>query len=296
MSDRYVIIGAGRMGLALGAALLRADAAEHVRYHGRSMDPPPHPMFDPEDIDDPDTAAASYRIGPLPAPPDTVVLVLAVPDSAVAEVAWDMARTGPAPPGCAALHLSGSLSIDPLEPLHEAGYSTGSLHPLMTIADPWQTCDRLFGAAYAIAGEPAARRTALRMVDALEGRPIIVPPALRPVYHAAAVTASNHVVALFAHAARLLGSVGLDEAEARAALLPLLRATVDNLEHLGVAGALTGPIARGDADTVRMHLARLSAEDRLLYCALGMEALHIARAAGLDDQRAHAIESLLSAG
>jgi predicted short-subunit dehydrogenase-like oxidoreductase (DUF2520 family) len=281
------------MGLALGAALLRAGAAGHVRYHGRTLEPPPHPMFDPADPADADSAAASYRLGPLPVPAGTTILLLAVPDGAVAEVAWEMARTGPAPPGCVAFHLSGSLSTDVLEPLHGAGYAIGSLHPLMTIADPWQTCDRLFGATWAIAGEPAARRTALRIVEQLDGRPLIIPPALRPVYHAAAVTASNHVVALFAHAVRLLESIGVENEAARSALLPLMRATVDNLEHLGIAGALTGPIARGDADTVRLHLARLSPGDRLLYCALGMEALRIARSAGLDEDRAQTIESLL---
>lgn len=284
------------MGLALGAALLRAGAAEHIRYHGRSVEPPPHPMFDPDDPDDPETARASYRMGPLPVPAGTSLLVLAVPDAAVPEVAWTMAQAGPAPPGCVALHLSGTLSTDPLEPLHEAGYATGSMHPLMTIADPWQTSDRLVGAAYAIAGEPAARRRALALIEALEGRPLLVPPALRALYHAAATTASNHVIALFAHATRLLESAGVDDSDAHEALLPLLRATVDNLEHLGMAGALTGPIARGDVDTVRRHLARLSADDRLLYSALGREALRIARAAGLDDERARAIESLLSAG
>lgn len=296
MSDSFVFVGPGRMGLALGAALIRAGAADHVRYHGRTLEAPPHPIFDPLDPEDTATAAASYRIGPLPLPADTRVLVLSVPDTVVAEIAWDVARTGPAPPGCVALHLSGVLSTDVLEPLHGAGYSTGSLHPLMTIADPWQSCDRLFGAAYAVAGEPAARRICLGIVDALGGRALIIPPTLRPAYHAAGAIASNYLVALFAHAVRVMESAGVSSGDARDALLPLVRATVDNIEHVGIAGALTGPIARGDADTVRMHLARLSAEDRLLYCALGLETLRIARAAGLDEARARAIESLLSAG
>jgi predicted short-subunit dehydrogenase-like oxidoreductase (DUF2520 family) len=166
----------------------------------------------------------------------------------------------------------------------------------MSVADPWQSCDRLFGASYAVAGEPAALRTAQRLVDALEGRALIIPPTLRPLYHAAAVSASNHLVALFAHAVRMLESAGVRSDEAAPALLPLMRATLDNLEHLGIAGALTGPIARGDADTVRLHVARLSPEDRALYCALGMETLRIARAAGLDEERAQAIESLLATG
>jgi predicted short-subunit dehydrogenase-like oxidoreductase (DUF2520 family) len=78
--------------------------------------------------------------------------------------------------------------------------------------------------------------------------------------------------------------------------LPLVRGTLDNLEHLGVGAALTGPIPRGDADTLRLHLARLSPEDRTLYCALGLELLRLARQAGLDERRAAEIESLLASG
>ena len=296
MSDNLVIIGAGRMGLALGAALHQAGVVEHITYHGRSLEPPPHPIFDSAVPDAPEEAVASYRMGPLPPLPDTNILILAVPDSAVVEVAWETAQMGQAPPGCVVFHLSGVLSTDVLAPLHSAGYATGSLHPLMTVADPWQACDRLFGASFAAAGEPAALRTAQRLVDRLGGRTLLIPPALRPVYHAAAVTASNHLVALLAQALRLLEDAGVSADEAPAALLPLARATLDNIEHLGVAGALTGPIARGDADTVRLHLARLSPDDRELYCALGTETLRIARAAGLDEGRATAIESLLATG
>src|SRR5690606_26081516 len=129
-----------------------------------------------------------------------------------------------------------------------------------SVADPWQACDRLFGAAYAVAGDPAAKRVAMRIVDALGGMPLVIPPSLRPLYHAAAVTASNYVVVVVGLAVRLLEAAGVSPEEAPRALLPLVRGTIENLEHLGVAGALTGPIARGDADTVRLHLARLSTE------------------------------------
>ena len=97
-------------------------------------------------------------------------------------------------------------------------------------------------------------------------------------------------------AARLLEQASVDGARVLPALLPLVRGTLDNLEHLGVGAALTGPIPRGDADTVRLHLARLSAEDRALYCALGLELLRLARQAGLDERRAAEIESLLAPG
>jgi predicted short-subunit dehydrogenase-like oxidoreductase (DUF2520 family) len=167
---------------------------------------------------------------------------------------------------------------------------------LQTVADPWLSGDRLMGAAFALAGETSALNAARRVVNALGGMPLVIPPALRPTYHAAAVMASNYLIALLAVAARLLEHASVDGTRVLPALLPLVRGTLDNLEHLGVAAALTGPIPRGDADTVRLHLARLSAEDRALYCALGLELLRLARQTGLDERRAAEIESLLASG
>jgi predicted short-subunit dehydrogenase-like oxidoreductase (DUF2520 family) len=275
------------MGLALAAALLHARAVERLIFYGRSLEPPPHPIFEPGAL------SAEYRIGPHPVPAGTTIVILAVPDSALAEVAYDLAQAGTAPLGCAVFHLSGALSTEVLAPLHAAGYTVGSLHPLQAVADPWLSGDRLIGAAFAIAGEPAGIAAARRLVDALSGRALLVPPVRRPIYHAAATTASNYLVALVSFAVRLMAEAGVPEEEAVPALLPLIRGTLDNLEQLGVRAALTGPIPRGDVDTVRLHLARLSEEDRSLYCALGRELLRLARQAGLDKQRADELEALL---
>lgn len=277
------------MGLALGAALREASALERLTYYGRGLEPPPHPLFEAG-------GGAEYRVGPHPVPGGTTALLLAVPDHALSTVSQELALLGQAPAGCAVLHLSGALSSDVLTPLAARGYAIGSMHPLQAIADPWGGHGRLRGAAYALGGEPAAITTARRLVDALSGTPIVVPPILRPVYHAAACMASNYLVTLLATSVRLMSQIGIEEEEALHALLPLVRGTLDNLEELGVAAALTGPIARGDADTVRLHLARLSAEERSLYCALGLETLRLARAAGLDGQRADELHSLLADG
>lgn len=277
------------MGLAIGAALAGAGAVRRLVYFGRDVEPPPHPLFSTG------TLRAEYLIGPQPVPEGTRVVILAVPDGQIADVAQALAHMGPAPTGCVALHLAGAVSTEPLSPLHAVGYSVGSLHPLQTVADPWTGGDRLVGAAYALGGEPTALAVARRLVTALGGRPLVIPANQRPSYHAAAVFASNYLVTLAATAVRILREVGVDEADALPAILPLMRGTLDNLEDLGLASALTGPIARGDVDTVRSHLARLSPPERALYCALGRETLQLAFAAGLDAARAAEIESLLSA-
>lgn len=302
MNERLAIIGAGRMGLALGAALHKSAVADRIVFYGRAIEPPPHPIFDPEfaesvSVDDgDDEPVIEYRIWPAPLPAGTTVALLAVPDAALAEVAHDLAFAGPAPPGCAALHLAGALTAEVLAPLHGVGYAVGSFHPLQAVADPWLAIDRLFGISFALAGEPAAIAAGRRLADALAGHTLIVPPNMRPAYHAAAVMASNGLVAVLAGAVRLLDQVGIPEGDAAQALIPLVRGTLDNLEKLGVRGALTGPIVRGDADTVRLHLARLSPADRTLYCALGLELLRLARAAGLDEERAGELEALLAGG
>lgn len=289
MNEQVVIVGPGRMGLALGAALLQSGATERLIYYGRAIEPPPHPLFEAH------ADSVEYRIGPQPVPNGTTILVLAVPDDALAEAVYDVAAAGSAPPGCAAFHLAGALSTDVLGPLHGAGYAIGSLHPLQSVADSWSAGDRLFGSGFAIAGEPAAVAAARRLVSAVGGRAFVIPPTLRPLYHAAAVAASNYLVTLAATAAGLLERAGVDPADGLSALLPLMRGTLDNLEHLGVSAALTGPVVRGDVDTVRLHLARLSSNDRALYCTLGLATLRLARAAGLDATRAGELESLLAA-
>lgn len=286
MTDRLAVIGPGRMGLALGGALHQAGALEHLTYLGRAMEAPPHPLFDDPDID--------YRSGVAPPDEGTSILILAVPDDALHRVANELAHAGPAPAGCVALHLSGALSTDVLAPLHGPGYALGSVHPLQTVADPWSGAERLRGCAYAIAGEPAALMAARRLVTALDGRPLVIPPALRAVYHASAVLASNYVLAAAAAVARTLSEAGIEEDEAVQAVLPLMRGTMDNMEQLGLSAALTGPVARGDVDTVRLHLSRLSQRERRLYSAVGLETVQLARATGLDPSRADTLESLLS--
>ena len=288
MNEHVVIVGPGRMGLALGAALVQSGEIPRLTYIGREAEPPPHPIFNAR------RASVDYLMGPGPVPQDATILILAVPDDRLGAVAQGVAGYGDSPVDCAAFHLAGALTTDVLAPLHSVGYAVGSLHPLQTVADPWSAGDRLVGTAYALAGEPGALAAGKRLVRALQGRPFVIPPTLRPIYHAAAVLASNYFVTLVAIAARLLKEAGVPDEDAFPAILPLVRGTLENLEQLGLSAALTGPIARGDVDTVRLHLARLSPEARALYSALGLETVNLARAAGLDDHRVAELEALLS--
>jgi predicted short-subunit dehydrogenase-like oxidoreductase (DUF2520 family) len=287
MADRVVFVGPGRTGLALGYALHQAGALDSLTYFGRRPEPPAHPLF----IE----GRAGYHFGLEPLPPDTSVLLLTVPDDVLPAMAHAVAAQGPAPEGCAALHCSGALSGDVLAPLHAVGYRVGSLHPLQSIAHPVTGAERLAGSWFAVSGEPEAAAVARRLVASLDGTPLTIPVTRRPLYHAAAVVASNYLPVLLALAARLLVHAGAREEDAVSALLPLMRGTLDNIGEHGIAAALTGPIARGDVETVRLHLRMLPEREARLYRDLGREAVALAEARGLDADSVAALRELLDA-
>jgi predicted short-subunit dehydrogenase-like oxidoreductase (DUF2520 family) len=286
MADRLAFVGPGRVGLALGYALHQAGALESLTYYGRRPEPPAHPVF----IE----GLARYHFGLEPLPPDTTAVLLTVPDDVLPEMAHAMAAQGAAPAGCAAFHCSGALAGDVLAPLHAAGYRVGSIHPLQAVAHPVTGAERLVGSWFAISAEPEAAGVARRLVAELDGTPLTIPVTRRPLYHAAAVVASNYLPVLLALAARLLVHAGAREEEAVPALLPLMRGTLDNVAELGIAAALTGPIARGDVETVRLHLRTLPEREARLYRELGREAVALAESRGLDADTVAALRELLA--
>jgi hypothetical protein len=280
------IIGAGRAGLALGLLLFRSGAFPDLVCIGRRARAPEHPLFSGP------APAVRYRSGvPAPVGPLAGVL-LTVPDAAIPELARELAVL-PLPPATAVLHLSGALGLEALQPLAATGCSPGALHPLAVLADPVEGADRLRGAWWGLEAEGSARALARRIVHVAEGQLLDVPPGARAMYHAAAVFASNYLVALLGVAERLMGAAGVPADAARAALCSLGVGTVESVAARGPVEALTGPLMRGDVDTVRRHLASLSETERSLYCSLVPPTLALARQAGLSDHEALRITRLL---
>lgn len=182
------------------------------------------------------------------------LLVIATPDAAIAEVARTVEPV--AGDGAVVAHLAGSLGLDVLAPHARRA----AIHPLVALPTPELGAERLVsGAWFAVAGDPMARR----VVDDLGGRWFEVADADRPAYHAAAVIASNHVVALLGQVERVAPPGVPFEA-----YLELARATLDNVAALGAAGALTGPAARGDWATIDRHLAALDPAEHDAYRTL----------------------------
>jgi predicted short-subunit dehydrogenase-like oxidoreductase (DUF2520 family) len=284
VKEKLYFVGPGRAGLALGQALYDAGAVGDLLYCGRRPAPPTHPLFD--------LAIARYCFGLEPPAVDTTAVFLSVPDDDIPEMAHALAGHGSAPPGCAAFHLSGALNTDVLSPLHARGYAVGSFHMLQSLADPATAARKIPGSFVSVAGEPTAVATGRRLAQHLGSRMLAVPVTRRPLYHAAAVLASSHISSLLALAARLMERAGIPEEDALPALLPLVRGNLDNIEALGVTAALTGPVARGDVETVGLHLRSLDGREREVYRLLTLELLERV-AVGLDRETQEELAGLL---
>lgn len=240
VAPRLRVVGPGRAGGAFALALGRAgwEVAEPV---GRG--------------DDPSGAASGVDL-----------VLIATPDAAVAATA---AAVEPVPSTVVA-HCSGSLGLDVVA----AHPRAAAVHPLVALPSAGLGAARLAaGAWFAVAGDPLVQRV---VVD-LGGRWFTVADRDRAAYHAAAVVASNHLVALFGQVERIAAGVGVP-AEA---YLDLARATLENVGELGAAGALTGPVARGDWATVARHLAVLDPSEHDAYRALAAAARRLVDGTGL---------------
>jgi predicted short-subunit dehydrogenase-like oxidoreductase (DUF2520 family) len=187
----------------------------------------------------------------------TGLVLVCVPDDAIPSVARTLAGQGGEWSRSVVLHCSGRLPSETLEPLRALGAAVGSMHPLQAFSAPSREEGKLEGTHVCVEGDPGAVVAARQVVLDLGGHPFDLPPGSKPLYHAAAALASNGVVACHALAIRLLVEAGQDGPAAGRALLPLLLGTARNLQESGPGDALTGPVARGDIDTVEAHLGAL---------------------------------------
>jgi predicted short-subunit dehydrogenase-like oxidoreductase (DUF2520 family) len=223
---------------------------------------------------------------------DASVVVLAVPDGAITSLAMELAAEGGITSRHVVLHLSGLRDREALGPLAPSGAGLGSLHPLQTVSDPVTAAERFAGAYAGVEGDDRALSAAEALARSLRMVPVRIPAGAKPAYHAGAAFAANYTTALVAVAERLALAAGITPDVARRLYLPLIRGAAANLEA-GPAAALTGPVRRGDAETVSAHLAALGPEDRKLYLLLAREALRLAREAGLAPEAAARVARVL---
>ena len=283
---RVGVVGVGRVGSTLGAALARAGhdvvAVSGVSALSRRRAEqmlPGVPVLPPDEA----VAAAEF-------------VLLAVPDDDLRPLVAGLADTGAWRPGQLVAHTSGAQGIGVLDPAAARGVIALALHPVMTFTGRPEDLDRLDGATFGVTAPDELRAVAESLVLEMGGEPVWVPETARPLYHAALSLGANHLVTLVNDALQLLDGVGVQDSPRLIA--PLLSAALDNALRLRDA-ALTGPVSRGDAATVQSHVRTLAREapDVLpSYRAMARRTAERARTHGrISDQQADAVLGALGA-
>jgi predicted short-subunit dehydrogenase-like oxidoreductase (DUF2520 family) len=238
------IIGAGRAGTALGAALARAG----------------HEVVAASAVSDASVRRARVTFpGAAITEPDQVLrladlVLLTVPDDALPGLVSGLAVTGAPMEGRMLAHVSGRYGVAVLEPAARLGALPLALHPVMTFTGRSDDVERLRGTCFGVTAPDVLRPVAEALVIEMGGEPVFIREEDRQLYHAALAGAANHLITLVAQSADLLKTAGV--ANPARLLGPLLFAALDNALRFGDAG-LTGPVARGDADTVAVHVSAL---------------------------------------
>lgn len=282
---RVAIIGAGKVGSTLAAALLTAGytvaaVSSRTTKSAKQLG---------------ERLAVPWMVCPAAAARLADLVWISTPDRMIGPVTEQLADSRAFRPGQYVYHLSGALSADVLEAAARAGVHTGVMHPLQSFASKDGT-GLFHGAFFGLEGDKPAVELARIIVQDLGGQSVVLVPEQKALYHAAACVASNYLVVLLHYAVSLLQQAGFSSQDALAALLPLVRGTTGNLARQGTLGALTGPIARADAATVKKHLAAMADQqlEQRLYQILGQYAAVMAEASGsLSQEDRLAIQTVL---
>jgi predicted short-subunit dehydrogenase-like oxidoreductase (DUF2520 family) len=278
------IIGIGRVGGALALALPKQKYA--IRNLIYRSDPAQKSLI-------PD--AVSCRLDDISGL-DSDIIFISTQDSEIATVAKDLVSKLKRTPFV--FHNSGALSSEALACLRGIGCKTGSLHPLVSISDATSGPERFAGSYFCVEGETDAVDMAKTIVADLGGIPFLIDTKFKTLYHASAVTACGHLVALFDAAVEMMTKCGVSGTESKKILLPLVKSTVTNLAERETADALTGTFARADIDTFVEHLKTLNTNvsDQLLeiYLLLGERSLELAAKRGVNSQKIDTMRAKVS--
>ena len=283
MSERVFIIGPGHVGRGLFRAF-RASGVEVVGLHGKR----------------PSAVATSSGAIPGEASQANVVIVCVRDpqlDDAIQEIAV-AAKDGRISRDTVILHTSAIAEPAALVALSSAGFPGGTFHPLVPFSDPDVSADLLRKAWIGIDGENAAKNASRRLAGHLGARTLEIPSGRKPAYHAAAVISSNFPVVLASVAGHLLHDIGIPDASAYQAVDSLMSGAIANMKQSMPDDALTGPVIRGDAETVGKHLRALGGMQpaREIYRVLSNAAVEIARRRGTDARKLAAVGAMLRPG
>jgi len=221
-----------------------------------------------------------------PIPPEISnanIIFITTVDSVIQKVATSLAQSGYLNEGASVFHCSGALDSSVLNSLRKPGCSAGTIHPLQAVPTIEAGIETLPGSFFALEGDRSAISIGRRLVEAIGGKALELPEGDRGVYHASASMASNYLITLIWSAARMMTNTGLKPEEALGALRPMTTNVLDMIDGLGAQQALTGPIARGDAETLKIQFEAVSEQspgDLPLFLALARRTLDLAVESG----------------
>lgn len=245
---QIAVIGAGRVGSTLAYALHR-HGHRIISIASRKLDSARR-LADIVQAEPTEDVARSVA--------GADIVFLTVPDAAIQDVCKLISHGEWLKPGSFVFHTSGALSSEVLTTARESGAYVASLHPLQSFASMEEGLENLPGTFFVIEGDAQAIECGMHLVKQMGGRLLNISTETKPLYHAGACVASNFVVSVVRMAVELLQTIGVDADNAYEALTPLVVGTFRNIQSLGVPQALTGPISRGDTETLSKHLDALN--------------------------------------
>ena len=211
------------------------------------------------------------------------VLMISAADYAIEDCATEMAKAGIVGPDTVAFHCSGSLPSYVLEPLKKQGAHIGSVHPVKSFAEADVAVESFAGTFCAVEGDEKAVELLKNALTAIGGKPFEIDPAVKAIYHAGSVFASNYLIGVAFAGVSCLEAAGVDKTLALDVLKPIIAGTVDNLFRVGPIMALTGPIARGEVAVTERQLEALKAwnpDFAFAYASMGVLTADVSKQQG----------------
>jgi len=288
MKPSFAIVGCGKVGTALGIFLTAAG----YRAAG----------FASKNLSSAEQAADSVQSDRFSDVPWEVtgnadIVFITTPDSAITGICDSIAQNKGFADNAVVLHCSGALPSTILSSAKTCGAHLGSMHPLQSFATALYSTNPFQGIIVAVEGEANAVEVSKQIAADLGATSVTILTAAKTLYHASAVVASNFLVTLLDLALKLIGTAGIAAPDAFNVLKPLIEGTLSNIEKVGIPEALTGPIVRGDVETVAGHLSEIKSKTPELldlYKALGFHTIDVATAKGtISESIAEQLKSLL---
>ncbi len=281
-----VIIGAGNLGTALGYALsqkgykLKALACRTLSSARKSLQI---------------VGEGKALTDNIQAAKDGKLIFICVPDSEIVKVVKELARGSLSWQEKYVFHCSGLVPAEVLKPLQVKGAFTASFHPVQSFSQKKGDPSQFRGIYFGLEGDEKALELAKKIASRLGGYPIIIKGKDKALYHAACSVASNFFVALLEVAVSFLKFIGIEEKQASEMVVPLVQGTLENIKDFGFENSLTGPVIRGDRESVEKHLDALRKYPGYLeiYRKLAIQALEIAKKRNLPPEEYKALKSLL---